>query len=1816
MFVDKDLEEHLKTSSSISGGAAVIAEWNMNVSDKILQIGNYRYRPSNPSSPYKNITTSFDLDDEEYAYTDATDSDITIDGGYDQEQDIPIVFVSKRQKNNLLFSLEDCLGKFRPRSGINKLLFGSGKYTHFPNLDMAKRPRYYMAHKTDLFKYWTSYREEAAETRGIANKKVNSKNYIDDAAPYVVYKEQVPANRLVIKMQTNVGTENFGVFTNVNESFLDPFFGYENQTTPLDWKVQYLSSNDDWVDAISFNSGSRRSDGSNIIGPDGYVEIGYGLIIPQDYRFGFKLQDKTYPSQSALPDPKLLDEGTAFFIKSSDFDKGRFGVVIESTTGKKYAYFNAKYGWYLEEEELTSITNHVTVLSNPEDPKNNVAYKESTGKVEYREFQYIRGIRIVVDTMNKFDSTFDLIEMSPRLKVDVSDRVRSVSISKNASDIGVSGLPVGQLLASTGSLELFDYDKSFFSSNTSSIISKFLSQNIQFKFYEVVYNVDKFDYYIPVKTMYSEGFPELSNKDRGAVLNLRDLFFYMESTTAPQLFLQNASLSSAVCTLLDYVGFSNYVFLRNPGESELIIPYFYVAPDKTIAEVLSDLAISAQAAMFFDEYNNLIVMSKGYMMPSEEERPTDITLYGSPDSVSEDAYSNKRTSVELANIIDIASQDTSVFNDGSINYVSSYIQRSYSSLKQANLIDRDKSWVYKPSLLWEVSPSERTKSINEELNQMSDYVLTAMTLNSTLTKDVPYVEGGQVKNNIIDFGDAVYWIGRYNGYFYSSGEVIRYDAVEYSIPGLSDEDAILADADGYNVWISSVQEYQKYFAKIPFNGKMYPTGRVRIFTELEYTSYGDTTKISGIRQHGRGQFGTTPVDHYAGINPYWTTDSSTLKGMTLENKYLFSNKLNIEISGAYSEVTNRGEISFFSSPSEIDCKFFPTRIVSVSHGLRDGDEIYFNNEESLPESLVENRVYFVSRLNDDEFTVSETPSGSTVPTNILVQSGRPTWTPVLSPQTKIAQTTITYEEGGEALFSGPSLQSGEKVFLTTTGSLPTGISPYRVYTVTSVDDEENTFKLEYFFGETLTASGAQSGTHTVNPIRFPATIGCPQHRLLAGDTFSINFKEVAPDINISSWSFPVPIDEDTILKVSQTGLTDDTIIAENTDGQKIYFETEGTGEFVLFAEIEDELLDKLIVVPQTENILTEMVVESISGTGAFEDGTKVFAVETDRNRIVLDKPVKEKLLYNYVTPSTGELVTNIIRTVDRPVTSSGPAGKTNGEEKATTRTGLVKNSLSNSYIEDGDINSQQFSTQSGTVQSSALIMHGPTSLSDQTDPSLISYVYKDLDKKFVHFGTRMRIVGQFNDSEIRGQSPVGSGIYYTASARSSDQTSTISGASGGLSVLVDPETNNGYYLELAALSESNLSKYAEDTIHDVIFYKVQRNAKEDTTDRSKAIPIKLWGGLIGVNIDTGLFADQSRLTSSQDPSIYDVAIEYKEVGSSLMFQIFINGDIVATVYDKNPIDNWKVNNRVGTFIRGGSRVMFEKLYALTFNYAENTVSSIGTLQDSVFGSGGDLEASTAFNKYSIPGMIQSTYLSGISVDGAPSYEIYYEEFGTIFREAAYFDVRYDKAYPALTAKIAPTFNKNKGFAISGFSAGAYGAEFLIFNITDTILSLDSTSGNYLRILGVALTQQSNNELTVDEYYSRKSSLSDPEFKGDSLIYSPVKVKKEYQDIKFSRITNGKKEFSLTVPYIQSQDSASEMMGWLTDKVMKPRKSIGVKLFAMPILQLGDIVNIDYVDKDGTVEVAEKTERFIIYSIDYSRSASGGPEMIVYLSEVK
>jgi hypothetical protein len=200
--------------------------------------------------------------------------------------------------------------------------------------------------------------------------------------------------------------------------------------------------------------------------------------------------------------------------------------------------------------------------------------------------------------------------------------------------------------------------------------------------------------------------------------------------------------------------------------------------------------------------------------------------------------------------------------------------------------------------------------------------------------------------------------------------------------------------------------------------------------------------------------------------------------------------------------------------------------------------------------------------------------------------------------------------------------------------------------------------------------------------------------------------------------------------------------------------------------------------------------------------------------------------------------------------------------------------------------------------------------------------------------------------------------------------------------------------------------------------------------------------------------------------------------------------------------------------------------------------------------------------------------------------------------------------------MSPTFNNVKGYTVSGFMAGAYGAEFLIFNNTDTVLNLDESSGNYLRIQGATFTQQSQHNYTVDEHFEHTGDFSNIEIGQGNDIGSYTKAKQDYQDIKNSRLMYGKKQFSLNAPYLQDHDSAKSLMSWMISKILKPRKSVGLKVFGLPNIQLGDIVEIDYKTKDANIDqVALSGSRFVVYDIEYSRSVNG-PDTTIYVSEVK
>jgi hypothetical protein len=1437
MFESTELKNYFETSATIQTQSLVLAEWNMNMPDNIYKLGNYRYRSQEQDSQFLTLINTFDNADTGNFYTGATDADVIIDGGF-ENNGTPQTFTSTKEKLKLLYSLEDCVKPFRPRSGINKATFFNGKYLSNSGIDLARRPRYYMPSRYDQFKYWTSFRTESGTERGIANITVNGNYYIDDAVPFVVYKENVPANRIIVKMQTNVGDIDLGTFTDISKTFADPFFGDSNRTTPTRWRIQYLNG-DNWTDAYVFNENDLREDGSQIVKNNGYVELQYGLTnIPDKFKDTFVFAE-TISSATLLPDQSV--NGYAYLVIENNEEIGQFNIWNGITN--EYETFTPAYGWILGNEEINNKTTFVKDLTSPAYFKENV-----NGNTVYREFQNIRGIRVAVERMNKFESTFDLIEMSPRLVVDISDKVIEYNVKKILSDLGNSALPVGQLLASTGSLSLFDDDQAFNDNNSTSIVKDYIRKNIKFNFYEKILNVEGFDYWVPIKTLYSDGFPQADVTAGTLQLQLRDFYFFLESMPAPRMLTTETSLSYAISLLLDYIGFSNYVFYREDNEPEPIIPFFFIAPDQTVAEVLNQLAVSTQSAMFFDEYNNFVMMSKNYMLPTSRE--VNITLSGS-NNQSQSGIIENQTSGTLPNIISIASEDKKVYNNGKINYTSRYIQRSYGSIRQSSMIDKEKTWIYKPALLWEVSGTDSTKTINEVASKQGKYVLGAMPLNSDLPATAPTVVNHLVINNIMDLGENVYWLTRYQGYFYSNGEIIKYDAAEFNVTGIG------------NVWITSNQDYQNYFKSIPFNGKIYPTGLIRIYTVPYYETIDGITRLQNgaVSEHGRAQFGTEIAEHTSGINSYWSNNDH-VRGCEMQSQYLFT--------------------------------------------------------------------------------------------------------------------------------------------------------------------------------------------------------------------------------------------------------------------------------------------------------------------------------------------------------------TTLLEDISLPSTSVGAAGINNTKARQASRGGTIKNFMSSSHITETAVNNN-LSTQSGTIQSSALVINGPSFTTTETPINLVSYVYKELDNAYKHFGTRVRIVGKIENNENRSQTPTGSVTYYQVPGVQPDQNVSIGGGSGGVAVLLNPETNNGYYFEIVALTEENINSYlklnnqgqSDISINNVVFYKIKKDSSNNN-----AIPIKLWGGLSKIIVDDGRFTGQYRTTGEENPTVYDLAVEYEDIGKIRRFYLYINNKLIKVIDDADPLPTY---NNMATFVRGSSRCMFENVYALSENYSQNTVFTVGETISSAFGDK-VIDADESFRKYGMSGIVKSTYLSGISSQQPPKYNMYFEEFGSIMRECAYFDIKYDRAYPALYAQLSPTFNRIKGYTTSGFYADSYGAEFLIFNSTDTALNLDETTGNYLRIQGITFTQDTTHELTVDDYFKKKGNLSSPELTGSSLITSSLVLKEKFDKIKLSRMIYGNSEFTLETPYIQTQDDAESLMGWLTDKLMEPKKSIGVQIFANPIIQLGDIVNINYKKTDGIDLVTSDTSRFVVYNIDYTRKING-PDMTLYLAEV-
>lgn len=1783
MFSSNELKDHLQTSHTIESGHSVYAEWNLNEPDNIERLGNYRYRPFG-TEIFSSLISFYDPLDESGYYTGATDADIVVDNGY-TDNNIPETFVQVKEKMNMMYSLEDCIKPFRPRSGINKLLYlgvlgaeyGYNQYIDDLTRYVARRPRYYMSSKFDQFKYWTSYRSEkyipnvgtgrvqiqiAREKEfGISKKEysVTDKfgvdreiNHIEDAVPFVVYKEQVPTNKIVIKMQTNVGEKDLGPFRmGRDKSVADPLYGDNNKTVPKQWKIQVLKDND-WVDAISFNDTSLRPDGTDIIKSDGYVEICYGLKIPSEHSNIFFFAQEI-SSESELPDTAPI--GYSYLVKDSNV----LGTMWIYTGKNMIAGFDGwetfipKYGWEISNEEITTNTKIITKLSNPD-------YFIENSKTIFRELEFIRGIRIVVETMNKKNTTFDLIEFSPRLFVDITDNVLSFSITKTLSDLGNSSIPVGSLFASTGNLEIFDDEYAFnlqnkfnHTTNTGSLISNNLESIAKFMFYDITKNVNGYDYYVPIKTMYSQGFPQVSGTTASVSISLRDFYFYLESMKAPQMLLTDVSMSYAITVLLDSIGFSNYTFKR-VSSKELIIPYFFVSPDQNVAEVLQQIAVATQSAMFFDEYNNLVIMSKEYILPSESERSTDLVLYGDSSGESEN----------LPNIISIASQDKKVYNGGQVNYTTRYIQRSLGSIRQAPYSDEYKTYVYKPVLLWEVEGRDQKQTQNELVSKSSGYSLAAAPLNTDLTDVVPYVKNNKISNNIIDLGQNIYWLTNFSGYLYANGEIIKYDAIEYSV------------AEVGIVWITDNHQYQDYFGSLKFNQKIYATGNVRIYCEPEYETVNSVSRLKNgaVKSHGRAQFGTKIAYHNAGLtnDTYWTNDVYVKGCIQSAREYLFTTGTTIDYPsdlGIYSNSATEVE-------SIVD--YMKRRENDGSDNLENFPIILDDlSKESIAGKFKNNSVStdLGTFFDADKYAKKSTREG--IIKNFLADTGI-----TELEKNKLKTTSKGSIQSSALVFNGPTLP----------------------------DDINSSDFVSYVYKE-LDAPYKHFGTRLRIIGKIESNNNKEQSPVGGYPLFSnsaVSSNDPSKDVSLVGGSGGIAIN---LNKNTNNGYFFE-IVALSTSSLSSYTSNDSTKFYAISKSRNTSVSDDLVTT-YTDVQHTYSVGQKVLISGLIDDNRKTNVNTTFNGEYEITSIGEDRKSFQYQITPPETLSVSVQTAVGSGVAVTYSANNNFRAGQIVTISGCSNNLYNGTFV----VNSVK-KNESLVISGTSLQSNEFTVLNTNTGSSTGgTAVYQKLNNTVCSTGGNVR---QKIDKDL-----VISNVYfYKILAGSNTSIVTKKSRSGNKATITTLKPHSFVINDQILIEGVDAALNGNVVVTSVgpqtISYTTTTSgniAEQDLTvvgsvkSVSKiAIPKILWQGLASVVVDDGKFTGQTRFANTEIPTVYDLAVEYVKNGREKKFYLYINNKQVAVVSDPDPLPDY---NNMALFVRGASRCMFENVYALSNNQSQNSAASLQLPISKAF-IDDEINTSESLRKYAVSGFVQQTYLSGISSSEPPKYGIYFDEFGTIMREAAHFNIRYDRAYPALYAKIAPTINGVKGYAVSGFQAGSYGADFLIFNCIDKNLNLDDTTGNYLRILGIAFTQNTTYSLTVDDYFNKVADLSDPILNKGSETYSTIINKEIFDKIKNSRIKYGENQFSIDSPYIQTTAAAEEMMGWIIDKVMYPRKSIGVNTFATSNIQLGDIVKLQYKNNDDIDVIDDPSKRYVVYNIEYQKQ-SPDLTMTLHLAEV-
>jgi len=221
-----------------------------------------------------------------------------------------------------------------------------------------------------------------------------------------------------------------------------------------------------------------------------------------------------------------------------------------------------------------------------------------------------------------------VVEISPRLEIDLTDFVQSVSINKSL-DASNSLLPISSLNSNDAQITLSGIPAmigstivpifSSQSDQSSTILANMLRKNIKFyvnfhlKEYASPNSKISPDTYIPGGVFYSDSWVENDIKD--ITVQCFDISRYLQSISVADYVVNLKRPFEIITNILDLSGFTDYDYdslyrIFDSSEAPVNLYYYYCnSKDSTIMECLNELFIAYQIGAYIDEYGVMKFLS-------------------------------------------------------------------------------------------------------------------------------------------------------------------------------------------------------------------------------------------------------------------------------------------------------------------------------------------------------------------------------------------------------------------------------------------------------------------------------------------------------------------------------------------------------------------------------------------------------------------------------------------------------------------------------------------------------------------------------------------------------------------------------------------------------------------------------------------------------------------------------------------------------------------------------------------------------------------------------------------------------------------------------------------------------------------------------------------------------------------------------------------------------------------------------------------------------------------------------------------------------